>query len=533
MIVVESTQAPEEVVASLTRQVDDLRRQLAITERRMMEACRARSSFLANMSHELRTPLNAIIGYSELVLEELVDHELHDDVSRIHGAARHLLSVISDVLDLARIEAGRMGVHAESVDPVAVVRDVVQALGSLAASNGNRLVMRLDELPNVAIDGGKLRQIVHNLVHNACRFTHEGEIEVAVGQGRGRLLLTVRDQGIGMDPERLEHLFDAFTQGDGSTTRRYGGMGLGLALTRAFVDMLGGVITVESAVGQGSTFHIELPMEVAPRGLAKAATIVAESRGPDPRRAGDVVLVIDDDPSVRDVVRRTLEPLGFTVHDAATGEEGLELARQIKPRLITLDLLLPGVDGFQVLHELKNDPQLADTSVVLMSMVDERPRAVGLGATDYLVKPVDRGDLVDTVHRLLCPEAGTVLVAEDDPATRAMVRRTLEKEGWKVLAAEDGRRALEILETETIHAVLLDLMMPDVDGFAVAARMREDERWRDIPVVVLTAMDLTANDLSRLRGRVENVLLKGAFAQRDLLRQVREMVQPYARSAGR
>ncbi len=512
-------------VAILAQQVEDLRRQLARSQQQLMDSCKARSSFLANMSHELRTPLNAIIGYSELVLEEIEGEELHDDVSRIHGAAQRLLSLISGVLDLSRIEAGRVAVQLEGVDAAQMIRDAAQYTERVARDHGTEVVVEVDELPLLITDGDKLAPIVQNLMDNAVKFTRGGRVWVRATMVNEDLVVEVEDEGIGIDPVRVEHLFDAFVQGDDSTTRRYGGLGVGLALSRAFAELMGGHIEASSVLGEGSVFRVTLPADPAPRGaLRMPGSLVREL---PPYHEGELVLVVDDDPAVHDLVRRTLDPLGFVVRVASTGEEGLRLAHSLQPQLVILDVRLPGVDGLTVLETLRADAALADMPVLLMSMIDERVRALRLGASDYLVKPVDRERLVGTVERLLIDEEHTVLVAEDDETTREMVCKALRQQGWSVLEARTGQGALDVMRQQPVHAVLLDLMMPEVDGFQVAEHMREDPALADIPVVVLTAMDLTRHDLARLRGRVDNVLLKGAFGPRDLMRQVREMVRPF------
>ena len=337
-----------------------------------------------------------------------------------------------------------------------------------------------------------------------------------------------------MTPEQLGRLFEAFTQAEASTTRRFGGTGLGLALTRHFCRMMGGDVAVESEAGKGSTFTIRLPA-IAPRqGRRPPATAYAPAPGGDgdEGQAG-TVLVIDDDAAVRDLLQRSLSREGFRVLPAAGGEEGLRLARAARPDAITLDVLMPGMDGWAVLAALKADPALADVPVVMLTIADDKALGFSLGAVEYLTKPVDRARLLRVLRRYRpggpdagAPRPGPVLVVEDDEATRRTLRRLLEGEGFAVVEAEHGRAALDLLAGggTAPGLIVLDLLMPEMDGFEFAAALRRDEAWRDVPVVVLTARDLTADDRRRLNGRVERVLQKGADDAERLLGEVRRLV---------
>jgi signal transduction histidine kinase/DNA-binding response OmpR family regulator len=483
-----------------------------------IEANRAKSSFLANMSHELRTPLNAIIGYSELLLEE----QHSDELDRIQHAARQLLRLVNDVLDLSKVEAGRMELVLEAVDLRALVLEAVEMSRGLAGRNGNQVVTHLpDALHLVKTDPTKLRQVMLNLVANAAKFTKDGVITVTLGLAGTQVEITVVDTGIGIPSEQLPNLFRAFHQGDPSTTRQFGGTGLGLALCREFTRLLGGTIEVASEVGRGAKFTVRLPATKA-SGLQRTPT-----PQPVPRR-GERVLVIDDDPDAQDLVSRTLAPLGFEVYLASNGDEGMALAVDLRPGVILLDVRMPGRDGWSVLASLKSDPELGRIPVVVYSMVNERQLGLGLGAADYLVKPVSRQRLVETVTRVTDHRAGVVLVCEDDPSTRELISRTLSGAAWKVEVAHDGEEALAWLAKHEPDVILLDLMMPKLDGFEVAARVRDDPRLAKVPIIVLTAMDLTSDDLARLRGSVACVLLKGAFERDALLREVSAAIDRWA-----
>jgi signal transduction histidine kinase/DNA-binding response OmpR family regulator len=495
--------------------------------RQLQVASEHKSQFLANMSHELRTPMNAIIGVSEILLEDARDLGRADQVDpleRILRAARHLLTLINDVLDLSKIEAGKMELHPETVDVHALVEDVAATMRPLAEKNGNRFVVECpDGVGSMHVDATRVRQALLNLTSNAVKFTQDGLVTIRAGRPRRGdtdwIVLEVSDSGIGMTSEQVERLFQDFTQADASTTRKYGGTGLGLAISRRFCRMMGGDITVESTPGRGSTFTIALP---AGDGPGRGEGIVREAAPPRarPAAAGSTVLVVDDDATVRGVVERFLVRAGFAVVTASSGLEALSRAREIHPAAITLDVMMPDLDGWTVLAALKGDPTMADIPVVLVTILDERTRGLALGAADYLVKPVDRERLLG-VLRDLCPRAaGRLLLVDDDADTRARLRHILERDGWAVREADNGRVALERVAGELPDAIVLDLVMPEMDGFEFLAELRGRPDGRDIPVVVVTARDLSAEDRSRLNGGVERVIAKRGYAGEDLLREV-------------
>jgi signal transduction histidine kinase/DNA-binding response OmpR family regulator len=511
--------------ARLFREIEDKGRQLEI-------ASRHKSQFLANMSHELRTPLNAIIGVTEMLLEDaraFGPEEQIEPHERILRAGRHLLALINDILDLSKIEAGKMELHLESFAVATLVEEVVTTIRPLAARNGNEVVVECASDPGtMRADATRLRQALLNLATNASKFTEGGRVTVAVARrpddGREWITFAVSDTGIGITAEQMGRLFEEFTQADASTTRKYGGTGLGLAISRRLCRMMGGDITVESVPGEGSTFTMRLPAEVrAAEDSGGAGIVEAASDTPRkaPAREGRRVLVIDDDPTVRELMERFLSREGFSVVTAANGLEGLRRAREVRPAAITLDVLMPDLDGWTVLAALKGDPGLADIPVVFVTILDEKTRGYSLGASDYLVKPVDRERLAQVLRRLCGdPVSGRILVVEDDETTRAVIRHALEGEGWSITQAENGRVALARLADTRPDAILLDLMMPEMDGFEFLTSLRREAAWRDIPVLVLTAKDLTDEDRRRLGGEVERVVQKGACGRDELLREV-------------
>ncbi len=522
------------------------------------DANRAKSQFLANMSHELRTPLNAIIGYSEMLQEDADDlgySNIVPDLEKIRGAGKHLLSLINDILDISKIEAGKMEVYLETFEVSQLVYEVQATIQPAMDKNHNSFVIECSpDVGMVHADLTKVRQSLLNLLSNAAKFTERGTITLTVlpstayphallspsslplSHSPAYIGFRVSDTGIGMTEAQMQKVFQAFSQADASTTRKYGGTGLGLAISRRFCQMMGGDITVTSEAGQGSIFTIWLPMNVADtqRDLEQmtqghgSAVQYQESR--QAIAHGSTVLVIDDDPAVRDLMQRYLMREGFHVETAADGEEGLQLARELRPDAITLDVLMPTMNGWSVLSAFKTDPELADIPVVVMTIVDDKNKGFALGAADYLTKPVDYRRLT-TLLRQYRPatsntldRAGQVLLVEDDPTIRVMFRRMLEREGWAVAEAENGRVGLEQVAVATPDLILLDLMMPEMDGFQFIAALRHNPDWRSLPIVVVTALNLTPADHLHLNGYVEQILQKDAHSCDDLLREVHDLV---------
>ncbi len=495
-------------------------------------ASRAKSTFLANMSHELRTPLNAIIGYSEMLGEEAEDRGLRDlmpDLDRIHSAGKHLLGLINDVLDLSKIEAGRMELYLEAFDLASMVRDAIATVDPMAEKAHNRIRLDLDsDLGAMHADQTKVRQAILNLLSNAIKFTERGTITVRARRegpqgGPDWITLEVADDGIGMSAEEQGRLFRPFVQADASTTRKYGGTGLGLTITRRFCQLMGGDIAVRSEPGLGSTFTIRLPADVEGRpGDVQIPGPLLVAPGP---ADGATVLVIDDDPTVGDLMTRVLAREGFRVEYAGGGEAGLAKARSSRPDAITLDVMMPGMDGWSVLHALKCDPELATIPVILVSFLEDKNLGYALGASEYLSKPIDRARLASLLkaYRRGDP-ASLAMVVDHDPDARVMVRQILEKEGWSVVEAEDGSAGLKLAEKARPDLVVLDLTMPRLDGFDFAAEFRLRPEGAGVPILVMTARDLSDEEQQRLGGKVESILRKGSTSRSDLLTEVRRHV---------
>jgi len=484
----------------------------------------AKSNFLANMSHELRTPLNAIIGFSEILeeqAEEDNDSVTLNDIRTVLAAGRHLLRLVNGVLDLSRIEAGRMEVFAERFDVGEMVNEVATTIRAVVDGSGNRLEIALaDGLGTVTTDRTKLRQVLFNLLSNAAKFTERGTITLSASRdSNGHLTLAVADDGIGMAPEDVERIFEPFTQADASTTRRFGGTGLGLAICREFCNLLGGSLTVATQPGMGATFTVTLTEQLPPP---------LDALEPESSENGPLVLIADDEEPARELLRRTLTRHGYRTVLACSGPEALSKARSHRPDVITLDVMMPGMDGWSVLTALRADRDLASIPVLMVTMVDDQNLAVSLGASDFLTKPVDRGQLLAAVARWR-PTGGaekTVLLVEDDPQLRRLMQRMLERASWRVVQAENGAVALQWLRSAVPHVILLDLMMPEVDGFEVLEALQTRDDWRKIPVIVLTAKDLTRAELRQLRRYALAVVQKGSEDTAELLERLNQISAP-------
>ncbi len=499
-------------------------------------ANQAKSSFLANMSHELRTPMNAIIGYTEMLTEDAEDLGQEDfipDLQKILAAGRHLLALINDVLDLSKIEAGKMTLFLEEVDVASLIDDVTTTIQPLIDKNANRLVVDVDpRAGTVKADETKVRQTLFNLLSNAGKFTDRGTITLEASRrsrnGTDLLVFKVADTGIGMSNEQMAKVFDEFTQADSSTTRKFGGTGLGLAISKKFCQLMGGDITVESEEGSGTTFTVELPAVVGelPPAAETPAKAASEPHAGEIAGGAETVLVIDDDPNTLDLTRRFLTREGYAVQTANSGAQGLELAEKIRPSAITLDVMMPGMDGWAVLTALKKDPRTAGIPVIMLTMLDQKEMGFALGASEYMSKPIDRQRLSAYLEKYLAGSRGgaRILVVDDEAETRELLRRGLEKNGWTIDEAEDGLVALARLTEDIPDLILLDLNMPRMDGFEFLHQLRNSDGWPNVPVVVVTAQDLTPEQQARLDGQVEAILRKGAYARDSLLSELRDLV---------
>ena len=512
-------------------QLDRLNRQLVRQQQELREinlqleaASRHKSQFLANMSHELRTPLNSIIGFADILLDEsvgeLAPEERKEFLGNILNSGRHLLRLINDILDLSKIEAGRMELHPELFALTEIVDSTLNTIKPLANQKQIAVEVATDPtLTRLVADPGKVKQVLFNLMSNAIKFTPEkGRVGLRVSRGSGEACFAVWDTGIGIKLEDQALLFEEFQQVESTAAKQYEGTGLGLALARKFVELHGGRIWVESEFGKGSTFAFALP-------LGAEAPAPSEARPEPEDRDRPLVLVVEDDPKTLDLLTFCLSRDGFRVDQARDGEEAVAKARALRPALITLDILLPKKGGMDVLKALKEDVLTRDIPVVVVSIVDERERGLSLGAADYILKPFDREDLVRRLERLgFAPHmqvgAAKILIVDDDPFAVEMLAHILEPLGFEVLRAFGGRQALELAVEEQPNLVVLDLLMPEVSGFEVAQRLRKDPRTQDIPVVVVTVKDLTDEERNMLHSLTVSVMPKVAFSKEEFLAEV-------------
>ncbi|HTT57058.1 MAG TPA: response regulator [Opitutaceae bacterium] len=501
------------------------------------EANQAKSSFLAKMSHELRTPMNAIIGYSEMLLEDATDageERTAEDLRKILSAARHLLGLINDVLDLSKIEAGKMQLYLETFDLQTLVHEVSSTIAPLVEKRKNQLVVTCaPSIGSMYGDATKIRQTLLNLLSNASKFTENGRIELKidreVADNQVWVLMQVTDTGIGMNEEQMGRLFRAFTQADASTASKFGGTGLGLAISKQFAQMMGGDVTVKSKPGAGSTFTVRVPARVKP---AKSPYAVVEKeaaqQAPAPKGR---VLIIDDDEAVHAVLTNMLTREGYSTRDARDGKEGLRLAREYHPDIVILDILMPGMDGWTVLSQLKAIPECATIPIILLTMLENKEMGFALGAADYLTKPIEAEKLLPVLARHAAPHqraSATVLVVEDDPPSRELVVRMLTQEGVAVKEAANGKEALEALQAGVMPVmIILDLVMAEMDGFEFLRQIRPHAEWSKIPVVVVSSLDLSTDAQQALKSQVERIFEKGRFAREDLLREVRESINQH------
>ncbi len=497
------------------------------------EANRAKSSFLANMSHELRTPLNAIIGYSELLEEEAEDmgeEEFVKDLKKIQGAGKHLLGLINDILDISKIEAGKMELYLEEFDVQKIIDEIIVTIQPLIEKNNNILkINRPDDLGIMKGDVTKIRQNMFNLLSNASKFTNNGEIVMTINpyqkDEQEWISFEVKDSGIGMSPQQQAKLFNAFTQADASTTRKYGGTGLGLAITKKFTEMMGGYILVESEEGVGTTFTIHLPRKVKDtKQETKKLDTSLESNELVEEKFLKRILVIDDDVSIHDMVARFLSDRNVEVISTANPEEAIQLAREIKPHLIILDVVMPKIDGWSVLNQLKTDPQLQNIPVIMVSFLSEREMGYTLGAADFLIKPLNQNQVQSVLAKYQSLLDKTIMIVDDDETTRKMMRRLLEKQNWQVLEAEDGEDGLQKMEAHCPQLILLDLMMPKMDGFQFISILRQNPNWAEIPVIIITAKDLDEKERQKLNYYAQDIIQKGGYNRESLLEEINQLI---------
>ena len=546
--------AIDELFVRLSQREAELKReheaaQLALEQKLKAESAnKAKSQFLANMSHELRTPLNAIIGYSEMLRDELagaVSTESYEDIKKIHTAGTNLLSLINDVLDISKVEAGKMQLFIEDLKVAHLIEEVVDTVKPMADKEDNILIVHCPEgIGTVEVDIAKLRQSLLNLLSNAIKFTQKGTVELTVHRSvreqQDWITFTVKDTGIGMSDEQLTKVFIAFSQVDSSFTREYSGTGLGLTISRAFARLMGGDISVTSEPGTGSSFCLEIPVRPAHRALPPLGSVDKTDDGEGVRREAEVapaymlkerrkrqslVLVVDDDPLACDIATRYLSKDGYRVESVPSAETAMVKIQESRPDVILLDVMLTGMNGWQVLQFVKSQPELMHIPVIMTSMVDERKTAYSLGAADYLIKPVEREEIIHIVNHCVRRESvRSILVVDDDADARRLVRMILENDGYDIVEAENGFlgliRAAELAPT----LIIMDVIMPGMDGNQFLNELRKTECGRSIPVMAITGMDMDEEQIYQLRAKVERIVQKGAYSIDHILQEVRSII---------
>jgi len=529
----ESIRSWNEILETEIGERKEVERDLIAMRNRAEAANKAKSQFLANMSHELRTPLNAIIGYSEMLQDVMTDEdldrvELAGDVDKIRSAGKHLLSLINDILDLSKIEAGKMDLSIEPFNADEVIQDVIGTITPLAESRSNQLRVNIEDgIGIIYSDVTKIRQILFNLLSNAAKFTHQGTVDLSCVRARGesgeQILFKVQDTGIGISKDNLDALFKPFSQADASTTRKYGGTGLGLAISRSYAKMLGGDIEVESEVGRGSSFTVRLPVQAESIGDL-SSEIETTSRGQlgssDPQTQTQLLL-IDDDEAVHNILRHQLSRHGYVIHSALSGKEGLEKASAEHYDVIVLDILMPEMDGWQVLQRLKSDPKTMGLPVVLYTIIADKEKGYALGADDYLVKPISKSKLLATLSNYRKPSNNKVLLVDDDQHTLELIDAFLADMDFKLLKAQNGREGLDLLYQEQgVMVILLDLIMPVMNGFEFIDEVRKHPEFSKIPIIVISAHDISNNERNLLLQHTQVIIKKGEYSRQELIRNI-------------
>jgi PAS domain S-box-containing protein len=509
-------------------------RELQHAKRKAEDVNIAKSQFTANMSYELRTCMNTIVGYTEMLEEDFKECDqpiMLQDIKNVHVATKQLLGLVDGILDISQIEAEKMSLSSERFDLKTMIKNTVATLQPLLENKGNALHLLFEEdLGELYTDLTKVRQIIFNLLSNASKFTNQGIITIEVRRQREEngdwISLRVSDEGSDMTDEQQADLYQVFTQADASFTRKYGSTGLGLSLSKHFAQMLGGSLNVEGVFDKGNHFTVRLPAHLTskkpqPSPPADEAPIKTQ----DSSMESGVVLVIDDDEIVREMLEVYLSKVGYQVAAAANGKEGLKLAKKLRPDAITLDVMMPGMDGWEVLSKLKADPELAHIPVIMLTMTEAQEIGYSLGAAEYITKPVPKTQLINVLRKYHTEKAPpTVMVVEDDQLGREMMARMLHHVGWQVIEAEDGESALQLLQKQQPDLILSDLVMSDMDGFELITHLRQHQICSSTPVVVVTGKTLSDEEKVWLNSRVKAVFQKGTYSHNELLVKLRQLL---------
>jgi len=522
----------EDKVRARTRELEAANRELQIANVKIREADRLKSEFLANMSHELRTPMNAIIGFTRLVRRKAADilpaRQL-ENLEKVEISANQLLALINDILDLSKIEAGKMSVNIMPFELMTLVDTCFSTVEPMIKAGKVQLIREVPEdLPEMLSDQDKLKQIIINLLSNALKFTEKGEVKLSATVEDASLKIAVSDTGAGIPADALEYIFDEFRQVDGSSTREHGGTGLGLSITKKLTHILGGTIEASSVEGKGSTFTVILPLtRIEEEPSLERTDFEEEPQPPAGAKAKKTLLAIDDDPNSLLLLRQNLEDEGYYVVGALTADEGIQKAAEIMPFAITLDILMPKKDGWEVLNHLKTDPATRNIPVIVLSIIDNKELGFSLGAFDYLVKPLEKDTILSALQRIPDIPAKRVLVVDDEPSAVDLLTQILQDEDYQVKGTYSGEEALRVLEAAPQDIIILDLLMPEMDGFEVIQKIKANASWKNIPIIVVTAKDLSDTDWEFLQQSVDRIIQKSGLSEQNLMNEVQELLREH------
>lgn len=527
-------------LATANAELKEAMTRLDLLNQELRRASEMKSQFLANMSHELRTPLNSILGFTQLLKEDLadkLDEEGRQSLGIIENSGKHLLALINDVLDLSKVEAGRVELELEAVDVGAAVASVCETVKAMAMHKRISLENRVEVgLPAVTADLVRLKQIIFNLVSNAVKFTPQGgQVWIEATPAREVIEISVCDTGVGIPKAELDRIWEAFHQVDASRTREEGGTGLGLALSKRLVEMQGGTIWVESEVGKGSRFSFTLPLSSAPAPVTAPAKREPAPEEVEARRG--LILVVEDAADAALLVERYLTSAGFQVRIATTGPNGVQAAHEVAPDCVVLDILMPGMDGWSVLNELRRDPETAGIPVVITSVLEDRGLGFALGAVAHLTKPIERDALVAAVEQAIASRPSLrrparVLAVDDNADDLALISAILRAANFSVLEASGGEEGVRLALEQVPDAIVLDILMPEVNGFEVVRRLRADPRGREVPIVVLTGADLTSEEIAQLRQGVQSIAYKSTLPPEAVVREVESVIAARKKAQG-
>jgi CheY-like chemotaxis protein/signal transduction histidine kinase/HAMP domain-containing protein len=530
-------QAQAEELQQQSEELQEQNVELEVQRNQVEEANRLKSEFLSNMSHELRTPLNSIMALSRVLTmqtRQKLSSEEADYLEIIERNGRQLLGLINDILDLSKIESGRQEIRPRLFSIGSTIETIIERLGPVAEEKGIKINQEIsDNLPIVKSDEARVHQIVQNLIGNAVKFTERGSVTVSATSDSQKVHIKVADTGIGISREELTHIFEEFRQVDGTCSRKFEGTGLGLAIAHKAANLLGGEISVESAPGKGSTFTLTLPVEWGrPIPAAEEREEITETPEFGIQLARETVLIVDDDPEIVSMISGYLSAEGYNAITATSGRQALKLAQSHDLFAITLDILMPDMDGWEVLQSLKNSPETADIPVIIVSISDDKATGVALGAVGYITKPVDKDALISEIRKVHGPNAYSIMVVDDNDIHRQEMARVIESEEMKPIVADGGKMGIELIEKSAPDVLVLDLMMPEMDGFEVLDRLRSAPKTRRLPVIVVTAKDLTPEDRKKLSGYASSVLVKSDTTSIALLEEIRRILSEIGRPPG-